>query len=408
MIRKSRDRRGARLAAVALAVGAILLATMVPTGHDPALTPLFCLVCGGKGVADVVSNVILFMPLGLALAALGTRRRRAIFAGAALSLCVEFTQQFIPGRDPSLSDLVFNTTGTALGFAALRLAPRLIDPPAAVASRLALAAAAFAAGVLGLTAASFSPAFPESTYYAQWTPDLRHLAQYDGTVLDVELAGLRLPPPRLDESPRVARLLRDGQPLRVTAIAGTPPPSLASIFSIHDDRRREIILIGAEGDDLVLRVRTRAAALRLDHPDLRLPGALADFRPGDTITITVQRRVGQAGFCVGLNGGVSCGSSYPVGFGWSLLLYSDRIPKAGGFLLSAGWLAALVAPVAFWARRRWEAALAAAILVGALVAAAAGTPAVSFAPADAVGLTAGIAAGLGARRLAAGRRRSGR
>src|SRR5690606_42100483 len=63
-------------------------------------------------------------------------------------------------------------------------------------------------------------------------------------------------------------------------------------------------------------------------------------------------------FCVGLNGGVSCGSSYPVGFGWSLLLYSDRIPKAGGFLLSAGWLAALVAPVAFWARRRWEAALA--------------------------------------------------
>src|SRR5690606_22123238 len=97
---------------------------------------------------------------------------------------------------------------------------------------------------------------------------------------DVELAGLRLPPPRLDDSPRVARLLRDGQPLRVTAIAGTPPPSLASIFSIHDDRRREIILIGAEGDDLVLRVRTRAAALRLDHPDLRLPGALADFRPG--------------------------------------------------------------------------------------------------------------------------------
>src|SRR5690606_40555249 len=165
------------------AVGAILLATMVPTGHDPALTPLLCLVCGGKGVADVVSNVILFMPLGLALAALGTRRRRAIFAGAALSLCVEFTQQFILGRDPSLSDLVFNTTGTALGFAALRLAPRLIDPPAAVASRLALAAAAFAAGVPGLTAASFPPELPASTYPAHGTSALPHLSHSHGTVI---------------------------------------------------------------------------------------------------------------------------------------------------------------------------------------------------------------------------------
>ena len=403
VIPRSRNRSAAGRLVVALALTGILVATMLPTNENPEATPLLCLVCGAKGLADVLSNIILFAPFGLGLAALGVRPRRAILAGAALSLCIEFTQQFIPGRDPSLSDLVFNTTGTALGLALLRGAPRLLAPGAVAASRLALGAAALAAGILGFTASSFSPVFPDSTYYAQWTPDLGHLAQYDGRVLDAELAGVPLPPPRLHDSPRVARLLRDGGPLRVTAIAGTPPPSLASIFSIYDDRQREIILVGADGDDLVLRVRTRASVLRLDHPDHRLPGALAGVSPGDTITITVERQPGRGGFCVGLNGNVSCGPRNPVGIGWSLLLYSERFPKAIGFLLSAGWLAALVAPVAFWARRRWESALAAVILLTALVGVAAAAPAVAFTIADAVGLTAGIAAGLGARRLLSGR-----
>src|SRR5690606_3562033 len=339
-------------------------------------------------------------------ALLGVRPRRAILAGAALSLCIEFTQQFIPGRDPSLSDLVFNTTGTALGHAVLRGAPRLLAPSTATASRLALAAAALAAGVLGVTASSFTPAFPDSTYYAQWTPDLGHLAPYDGSVLDAELAGVPLPPPRLHDSRGVARLLREGGPLRITAIAGAPPPSLASIFSIYDDRQREVILVGADGDDLVLRVRTRAAALRLDHPDLRLPGALAGVRPGDTLAITVEGRPGRAGFCVGLNGNVSCGPRHPLGIGWALLLYSERFPKTIGFLLSAAWVAALVAPTAFWARRRWESALAAVILLAALVAAAAGAPAVGFTAADALGIAAGIAAALGVRRLVSRRARA--
>lgn len=384
-------------------MAAILLATMVPTGYDPTRTPLLCLVCGEKGLADVVSNVILFAPFGLALAALGVRPRRLVLAGAALSLCIEFTQQFIPGRDPSLSDVVFNTTGTALGFLALRAAPRLIDPPAAMASRLALAAAVFAAGIVGFTAASFSPALPDSTYYAQWTPDLGHLARYDGTVLDVELAGLPLPPPRLHDSPRIARLLREGRPLRITAIAGTPPPSLASIFSIHDDRQREVILVGADGDDLVLHVRTRAAALRFDHPDFRVPGALADISPGDTMVITVEGQPGRGGWCVGLKGNVSCSSRYPIGMGWSLLVYSARFPRAVGFLLTACCMAALSAPIAFWARRRWESTLGATILLAALLTAAIGPSAVAFTAADALGITVGIAAGLGARRLVSSR-----
>src|SRR5690606_5850890 len=179
----SRGRRAPGRAVVALALAAILVATLVPTGHDPETTPLLCLVCGGKGLADGLSNILLFAPFGLGLALLGVRPRRAILAGAALSLCIEFTQQFIPGRDPSLSDLVFNTAGTALGVLVLRAAPRLLAPPASLASRLALAAAAVAAGVLGVTASSFTPAFPDSAYYAQWTPDLGHLARYDGQVL---------------------------------------------------------------------------------------------------------------------------------------------------------------------------------------------------------------------------------
>ena len=70
---------------------------------------------------DVVTNVLLYMPVG-AVACLALRQRwpraalaAAIACGCALSLSMELLQDYVPGRTTSLSDLATNTLGAAVG-----------------------------------------------------------------------------------------------------------------------------------------------------------------------------------------------------------------------------------------------------------------------------------------------------
>ncbi len=70
---------------------------------------------------NVLGNVAVFFPIGLALAgALGPESRARQVGGAiglcaGLSLAIELAQLGIPGRATDVDDLVFNTLGAALG-----------------------------------------------------------------------------------------------------------------------------------------------------------------------------------------------------------------------------------------------------------------------------------------------------
>ena len=70
---------------------------------------------------NVLGNVAVFFPIGLALAGAlgpGSRARQvwgAISLGAGLSLAIELAQLGIPGRATDVDDLLFNTLGAALG-----------------------------------------------------------------------------------------------------------------------------------------------------------------------------------------------------------------------------------------------------------------------------------------------------
>lgn len=72
--------------------------------------------------ADVVTNVLAYMPLGLLLARWWRNRGVRLGAvaiptliGGLLSFAMEFSQQFLPARIASLSDFVANTLGTVIG-----------------------------------------------------------------------------------------------------------------------------------------------------------------------------------------------------------------------------------------------------------------------------------------------------
>jgi hypothetical protein len=347
----------------------ILVLTLSPSDAHHSDGPFACIVCGERGLADVLLNIMLFAPVGvLAGIAFGTRWS-IVTAAAALSGGIEVMQVWIPGRDASIGDLLFNTVGTTLGMGLVAAAPLWIRPKSRAALRiLAAAAAALAIGISAANAWLLRPSLPDSRWFGMWSPRLGHLRPWDGTVRETVVGGIDVRPGWIGDAQPLRRALLAGDTISVRARAGRPTTGLGAIFAIYDDQRREIVLIGPDREDLVLRSRLRAQDLRLDHPDLRLRGALAAFAPGDPLHIRARR--GEADGCLEVNGEGMCGIAHSVANGWQLLLYPSHLPPWLSALVAAGWAAALVVPAGFFARTAGTAALG----IGAALVALLGIP----------------------------------
>ena len=114
--------------------------SLVPFDHRPAsfddAVYLFW-VAGRPGtirfsLADLIANLLLFIPIGLFGSATieATRARRAamvIAGGSLLSVTVEFCQAFVIWRTPSHFDVVAECMGTALGLMLWRLFHAEVD-----------------------------------------------------------------------------------------------------------------------------------------------------------------------------------------------------------------------------------------------------------------------------------------
>src|SRR5690349_4715229 len=82
-----------------------------PGNYDPR-----CRICGPVTGVDIIGNILLFVPLGVGLAVAGLARKRTVQVGALASVAIELLQlAVIPGRDPSLVDVIANTVGTLAG-----------------------------------------------------------------------------------------------------------------------------------------------------------------------------------------------------------------------------------------------------------------------------------------------------
>jgi hypothetical protein len=336
-------RRSSLRLAGAIAFLAILTATLLPAGGQTQ--PLVgCLVCGERGLADAIVNILLFLPLGVILSAGCIRLRRIALSAAALSAAIELAQFLIPGRDPSVGDVFFNTSGAIVGV----LLARALQQRAT--TWTALAATGLSVLVAAATGVLLHPALPASTYYGQWTPYLNNLAVYRGQVLSATLGDIAIPPYEVADSRAVREQVLAGATLTIRVIAGPPVPALAPIVSIHDDQRREIMLLGADRTDLVVRYRTRSIEWRLDQPDLRVRGALAAVATGDTVTIALRRQPPQ--YCAAIQGMERCGLGFTTGRGWALLFYPEGLPAWLVGLLDAAWVAGLLAAVGYYAAPR--------------------------------------------------------
>lgn len=324
------------------------MATVRPAGDSVSAGWTLALASGDTAAAELIQNLLLFLPLGLTLAAGGLRWRPVLLAGVALSCTVEFLQQWIPGRDPSVGDIVANGLSAALGGALVWTAPRWLDPPAYRAAWLSLGAAAVAATVWLGTGWLLQPAFPHTVYYDRWTPDIPKRPNYKGAVVAATLGPIVLQqgPVGGATSDLGPTLLAAGAPLRIRAIAGPPPGGRSPLLTISDAARRDIFIVGVDREDLLIVYRTRAVALTLGRPDLRARHALAGARPGDTITVAT-RREAPGRHCINQ----SCGHGYTIGDAWKLIFFPAHFPPWALRWLNALWVGGGLVGVGLWGRR---------------------------------------------------------
>ncbi|MES2304393.1 MAG: VanZ family protein [Gemmatimonadota bacterium] len=257
-----------------LAVIAAVTLTAAPDQVDRILeTPWYCLACGDAGATDVLLNVLLFLPLGVAARLAGWRFNKTLLLLLLLTIAIEATQAtWLAGRDASLSDILANGAGGVGGWLLLPQLVAALNPTPRLALRAALGFLVAGAGVwaatgVGLTIA-LSPAGP-------WVGQPLRLwpghDRFPGTMQQASMSGIPvsndpLPgvPAQLDSLDLTLDLTRTG-----AAISSRP----ISLLRIVDARQQLQLSAGIRGRSLLLEHRVAASSLLLRTPAWRFEDA---------------------------------------------------------------------------------------------------------------------------------------
>jgi len=314
---------------LAAATGAILLATLQPGGQSASVDWSWSLASGDTALAELLQNLILFIPLGISVALCGVRPLRAVALGALLSFSVEFAQHWIPGRDRSVGDVVCNTISTAIGVGLVHLAPRWLTVSPARSGLHALGAAVLAILVWLGTAAALAPTFGTSPYQVVPRPDFNLWGLYKGEVPEATML--------------------NGMLYVKATFPPSPPGRPSPLAAVLDAQGNRATILAVAGRDLTMRYNMPALKLTLEQPDLRWEHALTNIAPGDTFTANTGHESGRV--CMGFNTNWRCDLGYTIGDGWKLIFYPELWPGWLLAIINACWVLGWTIFVGFWAGR---------------------------------------------------------
>lgn len=348
-----RGRKTGLLAVYLVGLGFAVLSPLPSFRADPAASPTFVDWLLPLGwLADLLRNLVLFVPLGSLLAAFGRSIRNILSIGLALALTIEWVQLMIPGRTASALDLIANTIGTAVGALIVMHWNGLIRPSPRIAMRLSLISCGAFVGLLMALPWLMQPIFEEGTYFGGWTPEFGHLQIYRGRILEARIGETRVPAfgPSSDTTRLKGELERDAA-IFLRVVMGPPTTALAPLVTIHDDQQHEILFLGIEGADLVVRRRLRASVLGLENPSWRFFGAFRQSKLGERVDLEIVAK-GPLQLDLVVAGEGPRILRWSPGRTWALLLQPPAGLSAVLPLMGSGWIAILIFPAAFWARRR--------------------------------------------------------
>ena len=261
------------LALVVLSLAAIAWLTLRPAHAGSSLESHLCLVCGPEAGVDILLNTLLFIPLGAGLRLSGLSLWKALFLCFLLSLSIETAQALVVrGRASTLSDLLTNTLGGAIGACSAHTARAWLAPSRRAAAWLTVKWAAVWLLIQVVSSYSFSPSLPAAQYYGQIAEQRGVRAMFHGQVESASIGTIPIINGALAGSHSIRELLSSGAPMVGVVRVTVPTPNFASIIRIADDKQRGIASISEEADRLVFSIRTGASTLRLREPAFGMPG----------------------------------------------------------------------------------------------------------------------------------------
>lgn len=327
----------------------ICTATLLPK-NSVEVGSGFCLLCGSRGLADAILNLMMFFPLGLCLRLAGLRTRSAILTCFTFSLLIEFSQlSLVSGRDATAGDVIANTLGGSLGVVVARVLPELLRPGQLLAGRLVLISCLASLAPAVLFAVLLAPSSRAERYWGQWNHQLGRYDAYEGRVLEVSLGSVQVPPHEVATPAIIRWALETRRPLTLKFTAAPQTGSPATLFSIGDEHERAVLWIALQGTDLLVRWRMRAADLRLDRPSFRLKHVLDGIPAGQVVSLKIEHLPDQ--LIVEVDGR-RVHSRFRGSAAWTLLWQDERMPALPFEIFSVLWMALLTIPVAYWSAWR--------------------------------------------------------
>jgi hypothetical protein len=409
----ARQARRWRILGTTLAVlGAafVLVATLTPVrdvrGLAPA-TPLMCLVCGDNGGADVVANLLLFLPLAVGLRLSGQSWGRTVLVCGLLSFTVELLQyRVVSGRDSSLSDVLTNTTSGAIGATLAGIVPRMVAPRPREAVVFFASGSALLLVFLGTSAWLLGPWLPDRPLSSSWAHIAPGFDIFTGGIEAVHLDGAPMPPDGApaDSAALRRRLAAGSFALEADIISGVPVADRSWIYELRAGPDHAFTLSQLRRESRI-DLPARALRFRMFPPAVTLPDGLPE-RAGVPVRLTASGHGGRVRLTSDYDGrerSVELGIS--PAYGWIMIAPFDLAAGTGVRWITALGLALVALPLGFWARqsgrpRAAPAALAATLVLAlALIPAAGGFPPVHWSEWMAWGL--GAAVGWALRRPAA-------
>lgn len=322
-------------------IAIILLATLGPgSGRgSPAARFSFCLACGPFGGTDFIANIVLFLPLGLALGWRSSHRWRWLLAAFALSAVVELSQAlWLPTRSATLGDLAANTAGAAIGVVWAQVRHRRLAAQVLGLLATALTIAIAAAGSFLLQPAPLAT----SGVFGQIAHRFGGTVRYPGTVLAFRAADHLVDDgPIPDARPISDAWAAHGLELEVVTVATTNPNRRSQIAGLADGAIPFPAGFWHTNTRVGFELRWRAHHFRLRGPGL----AIAAPTPGDTVQLKAAWRDGI--LTLSTEGGRAAALRAGPGTAWTLLAPLPIHLKPGMRYLGIPWLAILFGLPAF-------------------------------------------------------------
>lgn len=332
--------------AVVGAAGAIGMATLIPTADTAGVAGfMWCVACGDFGLADLLANVALFIPLGWSLFAVGLEWRVTMLVVLVTTGTVEGVQfQLVPGRYAGVSDILANVLGGVIGWSLPTLLVRLSARASRAGSVAVLSAAAATALVSG-SARLLEVSQPEALAWRDGNPALPDGGPFTGSVIRTSLNGSVVPS-------RTWYDLSPGEPIRVVMHlrSGDPAAWRAEILSVRTPRGPAWLWVNQQARDIAVHLASVADRLRLRGQTVWVRNAMPRDRGTDVTVELSATREHYTVRVVSEEGVTIRGVTVSLSDGWRLLSpFPFTSGDRWGFVVGALWMVLVFGPVGWLA-----------------------------------------------------------